>query len=135
MAKVTFALLDQRAGVPEPAPDSPDEFPLPAWYRRVRGLPIDELTVEDVCKACRQRIHVEHTVPRALRILEETLLAGEIYEGELLVALASIPRQYWTTHDDQRMSLASIIGRVLRMEGTTADVKRDAQELLDSTRM
>jgi hypothetical protein len=128
---MTFALLDRERGVPEPA--SGDEYPLPAWYRIVREVALDELGVEDISKAIRQKIHLEHVVPLALRRLESEPLAGEMYEGELLVSLKSVPLQYWSKHEAERLSLKSVIETALQEEAIADNVRRDAEELFRTT--
>jgi hypothetical protein len=126
---VTFASLDETQGVVLPPAPPGGEYPLPAWYRSVREIPLDDFSVEDTCKACRQNVHLEHIVPRALRLLEIDPLAGEMYEGELLVSLASIPVQYWSGHEVERLSLKSIINAALDSEEIAENVRHAATEL------
>jgi contact-dependent growth inhibition (CDI) system CdiI-like immunity protein len=129
----TLALLDRERGIAEPVPPAGDEHPLAAWYRSVREVPLDDLTVEDISKAIRQNVHLEHVVPLALRFLKSEPLAGEMYEGELLVSFKAVPSQYWSQHEGERLFLKSVVEAALRMEETTQDVRRDAQELLSKT--
>jgi hypothetical protein len=131
--RLTFALLDRERGIAEPPPVSGDEYPLAAWYRSVREVPLDEFKVEDISKAIRQNVYLEQVVPLALRLLKSEPLAGELYDGELLASLKAVPSQYWSQHEDERLSIKSAIEAALRMEETTEDVRRDAQELLSKT--
>jgi hypothetical protein len=131
--RISFAVLDKEKGLSVLPAASEEEYPLPAWYRSVREMPIDELTVEDISKAVRQNVHLEHVVPLALRVLESEPLAGELYDGELLVSLKAVPTQYWLQHRDEQRSVKSVIEAALRSGETTEDVRRDAQELLGST--
>jgi hypothetical protein len=128
--RLTFALLDRARRIAEPGPASGEEYPLEAWYRSVRDLPLDELTTEDLSRALRQNIHLDHIVPLALKILGAEPLAGEMYDGELLVSLKAVPPRYWSRHEDERRSLRSSIEAALRMEEATEDVRTDARELL-----
>lgn len=123
---VTFATLDEKEHVVEPAPAG-EEYPLPAWYRSVRTIPITDLPVEDLAKACRQQIHVEHVVPVALSTLEGDPVAGSMYEGELVVSLLSIAAEYWAGHPQEASSLRSVI-EAARRSGL-ADLERDLDEL------
>jgi len=127
---LTFAILDTRKGFAKLPPATEEEYPLPAWYRAVSETPLDELGVEDICKACRQQVHLEHVVPLALRILKTEPLAGEMYDGELLVSLKSAPSDYWIAHQDEVSSLKSIIEAVSRSENAYDDLLHDIQELL-----
>ena len=66
----------------------------------------------------------------ALRLLKAEPLAGEMYDGELLVSLKSAPSDYWLAHQEEVSSLKSIIEVVRRSEKTDDDLRRDLQELL-----
>ncbi|MBI3412122.1 MAG: hypothetical protein HY040_27640 [Planctomycetes bacterium] len=127
---LTFALLDRQKGIPEPGPLSGDEYPLPGWYRCVREVPLDQLSVEDLARAIGQNIHLEHMVPRALRLLESQPLAGEKYEGELLASLKSVPLEYWSRNETDRVALKSVAKSAIREEATTQDVRQDAEAML-----
>jgi CDI immunity proteins len=77
-------MLDTEKGIPESPPVTADEYPLPAWYRAVRDIPLRELSVEDLSKANRQQIHPDHIVPTMLELLQTNPLAGEMYDGSFL---------------------------------------------------
>jgi hypothetical protein len=98
MHPLSFAKLDLVKGYRPLPPPTENEYPLPAWYREVYETPLDELTVFDVCRACQQRIHLEHIVPLAFRLLSIEPLAGERYDGELIASLIGFPREYWPAH-------------------------------------
>ena len=126
---LTFAILDERKGIPDVPPTADDEYPLPAWYRAVRHIPIEELTTEDICRACRQQIHLEYVVPTALRMLQSDPLAGEQYDGELFASLRSVPSTYWPNHADEAAFLKVVAERILGIEETDKEVAGDAREL------
>jgi hypothetical protein len=126
----SFASLDIEKGWPELPPAVGEEYPLPAWYRTVCDIPIDELGVEDICKACRQKIHLDHTVQRALRLLRTDPLAGESFDGELLAALKSVPREYWSSNEAECQALRLLARSVAQEETIPPDVREDAKELL-----
>jgi len=130
LKQMSFAILDRLQGIPEPPVPTEEEFPLPAWYRAVRGLPLGELGVANIARACRQKIHLEQVVPLALELLESEPLAGELYDGELMVSLKSVPLIYWSKHDVERRSLTSVVSALLTMESVEADIRQDAEELL-----
>ncbi|MCS7062619.1 MAG: contact-dependent growth inhibition system immunity protein [Methylacidiphilales bacterium] len=131
--RLTFATLDRLKGIPDPPPATGDEYPLPAWYRAVRETPLEELGVEDICKACRQQIHLDHVVPLALRLLRSEPLAGEMYDGELLASLKSVPSDYWLTHAAEAAMLRSVCEKVRNNDNIPNDVRQDVAELLTRT--
>lgn len=126
--RLTFAELDHESGIPDPSPATGDEFPIPAWYRSIRNTPVEELTIEDVCKALRQRIHLTAVVPEALAILKREPLAGEMYDGELLASLSVIDKEFWGENAPFAETLRAIIAPI-RAE-MDSDLKSDIQKLL-----
>lgn len=68
---------------------------LPQWYASVRNTEIRHLSLDDLCRAIRQRIHLTHVVPVAVKLLNDDPLAGYQYDGELLAAIARIPPEFW----------------------------------------
>ena len=130
-SKKSFAMLDRENGLPEYPPAVEEEFPLPAWYRAVREIPLDELGIEDIAKASRQQIHLDHVIPIAIRILQADPLAGEMYDGELLASLKPVPASYWSSHPSDASALKGVIGKVLQIEATNDDVRQAAKDLLN----
>ncbi|ABP58749.1 contact-dependent growth inhibition system immunity protein [Enterobacter sp. 638] len=69
----------------------PDQqSPLELWFERIIDVPIEELPVEDLCRAIRQELFIDQLMPRVLAVLTEEPLAGEYYDGELIAALSTI---------------------------------------------
>lgn len=63
---------------------------LERWFERVIDVPIEDLTVEDLCRAIRQEVCIDQLMPKVLDVLTEDPLAGEYYDGELIAALSTI---------------------------------------------
>lgn len=125
---LTFAQLDQESGAAAPPMTTPDqEYPLEAWYRAVRNTPIKDLAIEDLCRACRQRIHLDYVLPLALQALEEDPIAGSMYEGELIASLVPVPIDYWRHHPAHAATLRMVIEGA-RREGVV-DLENDLNEL------
>lgn len=61
----------------------------------VRDIPIKELAVGDVCRALRQDLFVRYVLPVSVVLLSDDILAGDRYDGELIVALAGLNEAYW----------------------------------------
>ena len=69
----------------------PDQqSPLELWFEHIIDVPIEELSVEDLCRAIRQELCVDQLMPRVLEVLAEEPLACEYYDGELIAALSTI---------------------------------------------
>lgn len=71
---------------------------LDQWYRKVRTKSIDELTDGDIARFLRQRMHLRYIVPEAFLRIEKNIIAGELYDGELLFALEKLGNEYWDNH-------------------------------------
>lgn len=128
---MTFAELDRMAGCPEPVPDPLyDDYPLPTWYREVRNIPIDDLTLYDICLACGQRIHLPHVLPVAIRILETDPIAGDYYEGHLLSSICRVPLDYWESNRTQALRLSNILEVALEKLPTDTSVMNDVHHKL-----
>lgn len=80
------------------------DSPLQAWYLAVRQKPICEFDDEDLCIACRQQLFEEYVVPVAISRLKENPLAGEKYDGELIVALNCVSAKYWRANSQNARS-------------------------------
>jgi hypothetical protein len=79
------------------------------WYESVRDKPLAELSVEDLCRCCRQEIYPEAIVPYAVERVERNPLAGELYDGELLAALSSISTEFWRSQRTLAATLVSVL--------------------------
>ena len=92
------------------------ESPLSSWYEKVCDKPLGDLTDGDLSVACRQKLFPINVVPLVLERLRSTPLAGEMYDGELLVSLSQIPAHYWENHIHETNSLKAIISNISMCE-------------------
>lgn len=106
----------------------PGDSMLDEWYSRVRDIPIGDFNDDDLSRACRQQIHLEHVIPIAIERLHTQPLAGEIYDGELIVAMKSVPLDYWQRNQQSSECLEHIIAQVKRIT-EDEDLLADADEI------
>ena len=66
------------------------QSPLELWFERIIDVPLEKLTVEDLCRAIRQNLCIDQLMPRVLEVLTKEPLAGEYYDGELIATLSTI---------------------------------------------
>ena len=118
----TFRQIEQHLGLNMSS--SLGESPLEAWYERVRDKQLAEFSDEDLAKSCRQELFLDFVVPFAVERIETDPLAGELYDGELLEAVALIMRGFWLEHQ----SLANRLCRVIT-QTTLTDDKRVLQAI------
>jgi hypothetical protein len=117
----TFRDLERAANVEiEDEPSSALEL----WYSRVRDMPIDQFSDADLAVACRQRLYLDSVAPISLERLADNPLAGEMYDGELLAAIASVPGEVWATNvglkDQLRKFVSSLAIRTDDVDVTSA---------------
>lgn len=90
---MTFRDLEKESPIDWISEDNPSS--LTEWYLSVRDTPIDLLGLGDVCRALRQNLFVSEVLPVAVALLSDDVLAGDRYDGELIVALAGLDAEYW----------------------------------------
>jgi len=123
----TFADLE-RATSQEYVQGKGDKWPLEEWYDHVRHIPIKRMSAGDLAKACRQNVWIEQVVPVAIEVLKNSPQAGELYDGEMVVALKFVPAGFWLQHADLARALRAIVEPALR--DFDQQVQGDANELL-----
>jgi hypothetical protein len=123
----TFAELERASGQ-DYSPSTGDKWPLQEWYDSIRQTPVSQLSAGDLAKACRQDVWIEQVVPAAVEMLNENPEAGDLYDGELVVALKSVPVAYWAEHPVVADTFRRIIEQ--HLPDFDEDVQNDARELL-----
>ena len=107
----TFRILDGDVATPTPV------MALEMWYAEVRDIKIADMSVEHLARACRQDLFFEEVVPFCLRKLEEEPLAGELYDGELVLALRRGHGDYWRIHGTERAQFLALAKRAYEASG------------------
>jgi hypothetical protein len=107
----TFRYLDGNIDYVPPA------SALEEWYNQVRDTPLENMGIGDLARACRQNIFPSAVVPICLLRLEEDPLAGDLYDGELLLALKGLPRDYWATHPQEKSEFLRLAERAVNESG------------------
>ncbi|MHB2017098.1 MAG: contact-dependent growth inhibition system immunity protein [Candidatus Xenobia bacterium] len=88
---LSMAELDRRLGyrlVP-PGAEAPDSQ---RWYARIQDKPMSELSDEDVTVVLENALHLPVMIPLAITRLKATPVAGMLYEGQMMQALAAAAR-------------------------------------------
>jgi hypothetical protein len=86
---------------------------LVAEVHRLRRKPLGELTVEDLRLLIAQGIALPRLVPLALEFVrDEPLVAGDLYEGDLLTAVLRVDGSFWRRHRDLADELSRALDRV-----------------------
>lgn len=67
-----------------------DSSSLDAWFASVIDISFDEMEVKDVARSIRQDLFLSDMLPLAEAYLKEDPLAGYMYDGEVIAAIASL---------------------------------------------
>lgn len=97
---------------------------LEQWFERVIDIPLSEFSVEDLCRAIRQKLFTDQLMPRALEVMSDDPLAGEYYDGELIAALSTVKEEDLRDHKDTFIHIQKIINHLSPTE-INDDLKKD----------
>lgn len=97
---------------------------LEQWFERVIDIPLNELSVEDLCRAIRQELYIDQLMPRILEVMKDDPLAGEYYDGELIAALSTVKEKDLKGQKDIFIQIQKIINN-LSPTDINNDLKKD----------
>lgn len=106
------------------AKDFDQQSSLEQWFECVIDIPLEELTVEDLCRAIRQDLCIDQLMPGVLAVMRDDPLAGEYYDGELIAALSTIKEKDLKDHKGTFIKIQNIINQ-LSPSDITDDLKKD----------
>ena len=88
------------------------EFPsnLVINCHKFRKIPIKSLTIEQLRLLISQKIGIEYLTEIAIIKLEQNILAeGDLYQGDLLEAVSRIPTEFWTEKQTEFQKLVRLV--------------------------
>tara|TARA_R100000935_G_scaffold15037_7_gene29874 strand:+ start:309 stop:722 length:414 start_codon:yes stop_codon:yes gene_type:complete len=91
---------------------NPSEFPTDLIEKcyRYRKISIAELTNEQIRLLISQKIGTEYLIGIALEKLERNILTEcDFYEGDLLVAVSSLPTEFWNENKTEFLNFKNIV--------------------------
>lgn len=101
---------------------------LEEWFERILDMPIEDLEVEDVCRAIRQKICIDQLLPKILTILKEDPLAGEFYDGELISSLSTITENDLKINKETFIEIRDVINE-LDPSDISDDLRKDISKI------
>jgi hypothetical protein len=101
------------------------------WYLGVRDVPLHQLEIGDICRAIRQDLFVEALMPLAEGFLAEDISTGDLYDGELVAALAKLRQDNWV---ERLVEPASLLRSLKKVASTSQDGQsvRDAVAVIQT---
>lgn len=103
---------------------------LAEWYFSVRDVPLINLSVADVCRALRQNLFISHVLPIAMTLLNIDVLAGDKYDGELVVALSGLSKKDWQENKLAARQAIIFLDLVKKLS-RSSELLRDVSTLAD----
>jgi hypothetical protein len=90
--------------------------------QRLRKVPVDQLTVENLRLLIGQQIGLQFLVPVALDLLVVNPLAqGAFYRGDLLANLLKLPQAFWQAHPQLNNTMVELGIELRLVQETLAD--------------
>lgn len=97
---------------------------------RLRRKPLNEFTVEDLRILIGQNVGLPYLIPLAIeRLVEDPLVGGDFYRGDLMKNVLSIKAEFWKEHPDLYWEVDSIVVEVENLQETIEDELMPAAEL------
>lgn len=111
-------------GILDVARDHEQQSSLEQWFQSVIDIPLNELSVEDLCRAIRQKLYIDQLMPRILEVMKDNPLAGEYYDGEMIAALSTVKKKDLKDQKDNFIQIQKIVNN-LPLTAINNDLKKD----------
>jgi len=77
-----------------------------------RKIPISDLSVEQLRLLIGQQIGLSYTIPKAISVLQEDILAeGDYYPGDLLNSLLNLSKDSWNECQGEKLKLTELLNQ------------------------
>ncbi|MEK3918084.1 contact-dependent growth inhibition system immunity protein [Paenibacillus polymyxa] len=107
------------------------DSPLDHWYDRLVNKKVNELDLEDVSRMLGQHVFIDLGIEKAIEILSEDPLAGEMYDGHLLKLLCSIETNNFRDLSQLKRLLQTIKSNLSQFEWADEEDQEEYAELLE----
>lgn len=107
-----------------------DQSPLESWFESVLDVPLEKLEVGDLCRAVRQKVCISQLMPLILDVMIEDPLAGDLYDGELIAALATLKEMELIFHKEEFIKIKEIIKKI-DLNNVDTEVKVEAIKIIN----
>jgi hypothetical protein len=94
--------------------------------KELRKVPLDNFAVEDLRLMIGQHESLEYLIPLAIEKLRADILSeGDMYKGDLLLAVVNARQDYWDKSTEQKGELIELINRnkeLIESEGLEIEI-------------
>lgn len=96
---------------------------------RLRRIPLNELTIENLRVMIGQQSSLEYLIPLAIeRLREDPFAEGDFYRGDLLHSVLRADSRFLVDHPDYRREIAEIAARALASLASLEEFERETTE-------
>lgn len=79
---------------------------------KYRKIPINELTIEQLRLLISQQIGLKYIIELGISELDKNILAeGDFYEGDLLIAISTLPTEFWNENKTEFLTFKNMVER------------------------
>jgi len=82
---------------------------LDAWLAECSLKQVHELTIDDLCRMVRQELTNSQIENRIINELENDIMLGNQYDGEMIYSLAERDSEFWLTRNEFARKLKPIL--------------------------
>lgn len=82
---------------------------------RLRRVPLKDWAADDLGRFIGQKFSLDYLVPLAMMKLISDPFTGDLYTGDVLHRLLSLPSDFWHGHPDLLQSLEVVIVKALKL--------------------
>lgn len=108
-------------------------YPLQKWYNQLIDKTIQEITPGDVSRMLRQKLFPDLAMTRAIDFLREDPFAGELYEGEMLAAIARMENSLLAVYAEElKVVLKAASERIAAYEWSYDGEEDEFKEIVDN---
>lgn len=108
-------------------------YPLQVWYNQLIDKTIQEITPGDVARMLRQKVLPGLAMTKAIELLQENPFVGELYEGEILAAIAMMESSSVTSYTEELQAvLKDASERIAAYEWYYDGEEDEFKEIVDS---
>lgn len=107
------------------------DSPFDHWYDRLINKKVSEIDLEDVSRMLCQHVLIDLGIEKAIEILSEDPLAGEMYDGYLLKLLYTIETNNFRDLSQLKRILQTIKNSFSQFEWADEEDQEEYAELLE----
>ncbi|MGR4975024.1 contact-dependent growth inhibition system immunity protein [Pseudomonas sp. LARHCG127] len=126
---MNFRELERKESVGWLSEENPSA--LTEWYLSVRDTPLAKLGVGDICRSLRQSLFVCEILPVAVELLNNDVLAGERYDGELISAIASLDVSFFKENSYLVHQIVGVLYKAIQIT-SDAELLKESLGLIES---